>query len=210
MQGLISGYITNLLNYFFVLYKCLRKNNFAFNDFTIEPLREAVKYSIMQMRNEQMYHLRQSALLTEEAQDQYFENVVSGLFAQENPDQLLFSFLKSGEFIGYGGLVHINWLDKYAEISFIMKTEFEAANFEYFWINYLKLIEKVAFEEMHFHKLFTYAFDVRPHLYKVLEKAGFNEEARLKKHHLFGNTFVDVLIHSKFNSIDTFPQSIIG
>ena len=80
-----------------------------------------------------------------------------------------------------------------------MKTELEKINFEYFWINYLILIQKVAFEEMMFHKLFTYAFDVRPHLYKVLEKAGFNEEARLKKHHLFDTEYVDVLIHSKFN-----------
>jgi RimJ/RimL family protein N-acetyltransferase len=59
-----------------------------------------------------------------------------------------------------------------------------------------------------FNKLFTYAFDVRPHLYKVLEKAGFDEEARLKKHHLFGNAFVDVLIHSKFNKNDTLPKGI--
>ena len=190
------------------MYKCLSKNKFAINDFTIEPLREADKYCIMKMRNEQMYHLRQSALLTEGSQDQYFNNVVSGLFVKEKPNQLLFSFLKSGEFIGYGGLVHINWLDKYAEISFIMKTVLEAANFEYFWINYLSLIEKVAFEELGFNKLFTYAFDVRPHLYKVLEKAGFDEEARLKKHHLLGNAFVDVLIHSKFNNNDTLQEGI--
>ena len=146
-----------------------------------------------------MYHLRQSATLTKKSQDQYFKNIIFDLFVNEKPDQLLFSVLKSNEFIGYGGLVHINWLDKYAEISFIMKTELEKFNFEYFWINYLSLIQKVAFEEMKFHKLFTYAFDVRPHLYKVLEKAGFNEEARLKKHHLFGTEYVDVLIHSKFN-----------
>jgi RimJ/RimL family protein N-acetyltransferase len=162
-------------------------------------IREEDKYLIMQMRNEQMYHLRQSTVLTKKSQDQYFKNVVSNLFVKEKPDQILFSVLKSDEFIGYGGLVHINWLDKYAEISFIMKTELEKINFEYFWINYLCLIQKVAFEELMFHKLFTYAFDVRPHLYKVLEKAGFNEEATLKKHHLFGDKYVDVLIHSKFN-----------
>lgn len=190
------------------MYKCLSVNRFLFNDFTIEPIREVDKFSIMQMRNEQMYHLRQSELLTEESQNRYFKNVVLDLFNKERPNQLLFSFLKSGEFIGYGGLVHINWLDKYAEISFIMKTELEVANFECFWINYLGLIEKVAFEELGFHKLFTYAFDVRPHLYKVLEKAGFTEEARLKKHHLFGKEYVDVLIHSKFNSDDTIQESI--
>lgn len=189
-------------------FKILSKSKYIFHNFSIVPLRSKDCYSIMQMRNEQMYHLRQSTLLTEEAQDQYFKNVVSDLFNKEKPDQLLFSFLKSGEFIGYGGLVHINWMDKYAEISFIMKTELEEGNFECFWINYLSLIEKVAFEELGFHKLFTYAFDVRPHLYKILEKAGFKEEARLKKHHLFGKEYVDVLIHSKFNRDDTIQEGI--
>jgi hypothetical protein len=43
----------------------------------------------MKMRNEQMYHLRQSAVLTIEDQDLYFENVVTKLFDQIKPDQIL-------------------------------------------------------------------------------------------------------------------------
>jgi hypothetical protein len=35
-------------------------------------------------------------------------------------ESLLFSFLKNGECIGYGGLVHINWIDQNAEISFMI------------------------------------------------------------------------------------------
>ncbi|GAK91039.1 putative ribosomal-protein-serine acetyltransferase [Nonlabens ulvanivorans] len=49
---------------------------------------------IMKWRNEQMYHLRQAEKLTEQSQDSYFKNVVSKLFEQEKPNQLLFSFLK--------------------------------------------------------------------------------------------------------------------
>ena len=45
--------------------------------------REEDKYSIMQIRNEQMYHLRQSVALTKKNQDQYFKNVVSDLFVKE-------------------------------------------------------------------------------------------------------------------------------
>ena len=80
------------------------------------------------------------------------------MFEQEKPNQLLFSFLENGKFIGYGGLVHINWLDKNAEISFVMKTELEKEYFSIYWSNYLSLIEKVAFETLNFHKIFTYAF----------------------------------------------------
>ena len=59
------------------MYKCLKKNNFSFNDFSLVTIREEDKYSIMQIRNEQMYHLRQSVALTKKNQDQYFKNVVS-------------------------------------------------------------------------------------------------------------------------------------
>ena len=72
-----------------------------------------------------MYHLRQDKPLTEEDQEAYFLNVVAKLFEQERPNQLLFSFLDGDKCIGYGGLVHINWIDKNAEISFIMNTSLE-------------------------------------------------------------------------------------
>ena len=93
----------------------------------------------------------------------YFENVVSSLFKQENPNQILFSLLHQNQFVGYGGLVHINWLDRNAEISFIMKTRLQEESFEYYWMNFIGLLENLAFKELHFHKIFTYAFDVRPH-----------------------------------------------
>ena len=144
--------------------------------------------------------MRQDKPLTKENQENYFANVVSKLFDEEKPTQLLFSFLKNDEFVGYGGLVHINWIDKNAEISFIMKTEIQAKNFEIFWINYLELLEKMAFQELNFHKIYTYAFDIRPKLYLALEKSGFNQDARLKEHCLFNDKFIDVVIHSKINS----------
>ncbi len=163
-------------------YKNLSTSFFQFENFELIPIREEDKYSIMQIRNEQIYHLRQSQPLTIEKQELYFSTVVSKLFEQEQPNQLLFSLLENGKFIGYGGLVHINWIDRYAEISFVMKIELEKKRFEEIWINYLELIKSVAFNELQFHKLFTYAFDIRPHLYPALEKAGLKEEARLKNH----------------------------
>lgn len=151
----------------------------------------------MQWRNEQIYHLRQNKPLTKEDQDKYFENVVSKLFDQDKPDQLLFSFLKDEKCIGYGGLVHINWIDRHAEISFIMDTNLEKKYFEIYWKSFLKLIEQVGFLELHLHKLFTYAFDLRSNLYKAIESAGFIKEAVLIQQVLFESSFKDVVIHSK-------------
>jgi len=169
-------------------------------NFSIVPIRFEDRMDILKWRNEQIYHLRQAQILTIEMQDHYYDNTISKLFAQEQPDQILFSFMKDNVLVGYGGLVHINWIDKNAEISFIMKTELEKDSFDFFWMNYLFLLQKVAFDDLQFHKIFTYAFDLRPHLYKTLEKAGFNEETRLKEHCLFDGKFIDVVIHSKINN----------
>ncbi len=157
------------------------------------------RFDILRWRNEQIYHLRQSKVLTLEDQDLYFNNVVAKLFDQEQPSQILFSFLENGEFIGYGGLVHINWIDKNAEISFIMATFLEELRFEEIWASYLYLLEKVAFQDLKLHKIFTFAFDIRPHLYENFTKAGFVEEARLKEHCFYGDEFKDVVIHSKIS-----------
>jgi RimJ/RimL family protein N-acetyltransferase len=180
-------------------YKCLSKQTYSFNEYNIVPIRDEDKYDIMQWRNEQIYHLRQSKPLDKESQDNYFNNVIVKLFEKENPDQILFSYLENGKCIGYGGLVHINWLDKNAEISFIMKTK-EEVHFNLYWSNFLNLIEQVTFEELKFHKIFTFAFDIRPHLYKVLDENGFQKEATLKEHCFFENNFIDVVIHSKFKT----------
>ena len=180
-------------------YKVLNKQTYNLGSFLLVPIRFEDRLEIMNWRNEQIYHLRQNTPLTKENQDLYFENVVTKLFEQEKPNQILFSFLENGICIGYGGLVHINWIDKNAEISFIMNTILEKNRFHEIWAAYLKLIEKVAFEELKLHKIFTYAFDIRPHLYEVLLHANYIEEVRLKEHCFFNSKFIDVLIHSKIN-----------
>lgn len=181
-------------------YKVLNKQKFEWEDHTIVPIRMEDRHAIMHWRNEQIYHLRQNKPLTETDQDAYFQNVVVNLFDHASPNQILFSYLENDTCIGYGGLVHINWIDKNAEISFIMSTALEKDFFEFHWNTYLKLIEKVAFDELKFHKIYIYAFDVRPHLYKVVEKNYFFKDAVLSEHCLFDGQFLDVVIYSKINS----------
>lgn len=180
-------------------YKILTQNSFYKDEYSIVPIRYEDRFKIMEWRNEQIYHLRQSEPLTKEMQDNYFKNVVADLFDKEKPNQILFSYLKNGECIGYGGLVHINWIDKNAEISFIMKTALEEKEFEKHWGIYLDLIEEVAFKELKLHKIYTYAYDLRPRLYLALEKSNFKQEATLLNHKEVDGIFRDVIIHSKYN-----------
>jgi RimJ/RimL family protein N-acetyltransferase len=180
-------------------YIVLRTQIYNSGNFSLVPIRFEDRYEIMKWRNEQIYHLRQNKPLTKEVQDSYFENEIAKLFDQEKPNQLLFSFLENGDCIGYGGLVHINWIDQNAEISFIMQTEVEQTRFAQIWSEYLSLIEKVAFDDLGFHKIYTYAFDLRPHLYPVLKDQKFSEDLRLKEHCINDGVFIDVVIHSKLN-----------
>lgn len=177
-------------------YKVLSSESFTSGDFRLVPIRYEDRFDIMKWRNEQIYHLRQEKPLTEEDQERYFTEVISQLFDQERPDQILFSLLENEKCIGYGGLVHINWKDQNAEVSFIMNTKLEQERFSELWGIYLSLTKKVAFKDLTFRKIYTYAYDLRPRLYDALQTAGFKEEGRLRDHVLFDGKFVDVLIHS--------------
>jgi RimJ/RimL family protein N-acetyltransferase len=181
-------------------YKVLNNQTFSDGNRSIVPIRMEDRHVIREWRNEQMFHLRQNKLLSQEDQDNYFNTTVKDLFSQEQPNQILFSYIENDECIGYGGLVHINWVDKHAEISFLTKTDIKAKDYETSMVNFMSLIDEVAFKELSFHKLFTYAFNVRPEIYEILEKSGFSKEATLKEHCNFNGDFIDVLIHSKFRS----------
>jgi len=180
-------------------YKCLKNQSFEKGKYKIVPVRYKDRFDIMKWRNDQIYHLRQEKLLTKDDQNQYFNLIIKNLFSEHFPKQILFSYIKNNICIGYGGLVHINWKDKNAEISFIMNTDLEN-NFKFHWETFLNMLEKVAFEDIILKKVFTYAFDLRPHLYIALEKCGYIKEAELKEHFLFEKKFKSVVIHSKFNT----------
>ena len=178
-------------------YTCLNKQIFTDEVFSLVPIRWEDRYKIMQWRNEQIFHLRQNKILTVEEQNAYFENVISKLFDQEQPDQILFSMLQREMCIAYGGLVHIDWKDKNAEISFVMNTSLESEKFNTLWSVYLELIEKVAFSEIRLNKIFTYSYEVRPKLYPILYQAGFIEKERVLGVIKLNNKSIDGLIHMK-------------
>ena len=178
-------------------YICLQQQEFQMGDYNLVPIRMEDRYRIMEWRNDQIYHLRQQEKLNSVQQDRYFREEVFTLFDQINPKQILFSMLEKGECIGYGGLVHINWGTRSAEISFLMDTTREHRDFSTLWITFLTLIESVAFQELQFNRIFTYSYELRPHLYKVLKQLQFKEEKRISKASQLGTQWIDALIHSK-------------
>ncbi len=185
------------------MYICLSQNTVQSGDYTLTAIRPCDIFLIKEWRNAQIDILRQSKSLSDDDQRRYFETQIYPSFTQAAPPQILFSFLLHGECIGYGGLVHIHWQDRNAEISFLLETSRNKNInlFQHEWAIYLQLLQRIAFEQLKFEKIYTYAYDLRPYLIETLEAEGFVQEARLKRHVFIHNQATDVLIHSLFNKI---------
>jgi len=178
-------------------YKILENQKFKFEDFEITPIRFEHRYQIMDWRNEQINFLRQKNKLTKQDQDNYFKKIIFKQFQLQKPTQILFSFFYQNKLIGYGGLVHINWIHKNAEISFLLKPELSKKNtyHESFKI-FLFLIEKVAIS-INLHKIFTYGYDLFQYRFYPLIELNFHKKSTIKKHKKINGKLIDILIYSK-------------
>jgi RimJ/RimL family protein N-acetyltransferase len=181
------------------MYKCLNKQEFSSGDFKLVPIREEDIESIRIWRNEQTKILRQSHIITQEQQIAYFEKNIWKTFDEIRPTQILFSYLKDDVLIGYGALVHINWLDKRGEISFLLATEHsnDIERHCFYFEKYLSLIQQVGFNDLNFHRLHAEVYDTRKYHTDMLSKCGFVLEGRLKEHIFIENQYVDSLYFGK-------------
>jgi carbamoyl-phosphate synthase large subunit len=179
------------------LYECLKNAAYNFKEYSLVPLRKEDIFLIKKWRNEQIRILRQKHPLSDADQERYFKEVIQPTFTALRPEQILFSFLLQNKLIGYGGLVHIDWESKRAEVSFLLDTRRSnhLETHEHDFTVYLHLIKKVAFEDLHFHRLHTETFDIRDHHIAIMERNGFVREGRLKDHVMIDNEFVDSLVH---------------
>jgi hypothetical protein len=182
-------------------YPILIRKEFTKGDYKILPIRDQDKFEIMRWRNDQIDVLRQNAPITRDMQTRYFKEVVMKELKMHKPNQILVSYLCNNILIGYGGLVHINWIDKRGEVSFLLDTDrnkhIELLKKEY--AVFLSLIKILAFEELCFNKITTEAFDIRPHMINVLEENGFVLEGRLRDQYFINGRFVDSLLHGCFS-----------
>jgi hypothetical protein len=79
--------------------------------------------SIRVWRNEQLDVLRQAHPISVDEQTAYFDRVIWHDMDSTTPRQILVAIHLSGEFIGYGGLVHLSWSDQRGEVSFLIRTD---------------------------------------------------------------------------------------
>ena len=180
-------------------YSILKKQVFELNDLKLVPIRFIDRYSIMNWRNEQIYHLRQSITLSEEEQDNYFKDVISKDFNEKKPSQILFSYLEVEKCIGYGGFVNINWADRRAEMSFLLDTSLkgDSKKYDYYFSNFITLLKIIGFKDIGLNRIFTETYSFRKKHIKILEDNDFLSEGVMKEHILMieENKYYDSVLH---------------
>ncbi|MHA7820559.1 MAG: GNAT family N-acetyltransferase [Erythrobacter sp.] len=164
------------------------------DDGDMEPIRT--------WRNAQMAVLRQAGRLTPDQQRRYFTSVIWPQMELEHPDTILLTILRSGERIGYGGLVHCAWGHARAEISVLFTPAIAADEREYGTClsAFLAMLEDLAFDRLGFNRLTLETYDIRPFHVRLLEQAGYTREGRLRDHIAIEGERVDSLLHGKIAS----------
>jgi RimJ/RimL family protein N-acetyltransferase len=178
-------------------YQCIKIDFPAYESLSIRPIRYENKDKIRIWRNDQINILRQARPLSKSDQDTYFKNVIESLFDQRNPDQIIVGLYDVEELIGYGGLVHIDWGNKHAEISFLLSSEINSKkNYLSCFKKFLVLIEQLA-SKMNLNKIYTIGYATDHFRFEPLVSNDFRHEATLKKHKFVGDRLVDSLIYGK-------------
>ena len=133
-------------------------------------------------------------MLSNSQQKEYYHSLIENSFYIIKPSEILFSFLLNDECIGYGGLVHIDWVKKIGEISFINDTT-RASNDELYrsdFKNFISLLFGITFSELKFSKVTTETYGIRTNTLRLLDELGF------KLNHVIENNIQ--INNKKYNS----------
>jgi SAM-dependent methyltransferase len=164
------------------------------------PLRRADIEPLRRFRNAQMDVLRQAAPISEVDQERWFDEVVAGAQRDPRPPMILVSILDAAErFIGYGGLTHIDWEARRAEVSFLVDPS-RAADPDLYrrdMTAFLGFLAGLAFDDLGLNRLFTETYAFRGFHIETLEQAGFTVEGRLREHVATGDSIVHGLLASE-------------
>ena len=167
------------------------------DEYSIGPIGLLDIEKIRIWRNGQMDVLRQKNEISKEEQINYFNQVVYPEILKDFPRQIIYSLYHANVLIGYGGLVHISWKDKRAEISFLIDTERKAdlKLYEKDFETFILMTFKLAFDKLGLNRISGETYSFRSHHISIMEKMGFICEGRMIEHNFDGESYYDSLIH---------------
>ncbi len=179
-------------------YRCADLARLVRGRYSLRPIDWSDRTPIREWRNDQIDVLRQTSALTVAGQDAYFADVVRPQLDQEEPAQVLVALLEDGRLIGYGGLVHISWPNRRAEVSFMTEaSRQDEATFRADLAAFLDLVIELAADRLALHRLTTECYAFRTVFIEELERAGFGLEGRLREHVRTDDGYVDSVLHGR-------------
>ena len=180
-----------------ITYRCMPRTVLRKGSLSIKAVQPEHIERIRQWRNAQMNFLRQVTEIAPEEQKSYYKNHIWSQKDEKQPENILLSYMEEDRLIGYGGLVHIAWVHRRAEVSFLMDPKLaEDANAYYdYFFSFLELIKVLAFDDLRLVRIFTETYALRTRHLAILEASGFVREGVLKKHVAINDQPVDSIIH---------------
>lgn len=178
-------------------YACLKRPEITLGDYAIRSVQPQDIEDIRIWRNAQMDVLRQTAPISADMQVAYYQNHVWPGFSDEQPAQIILTFLQGEKRIGYGGLVHIAWPHRRAEVSFLVSPTVAADSAHYgaAMDSFFRLIKVLAFDDLELNRLTTETYSSRPAHIARYPALGFEEEGRLRQHVRVDGGYLDCILH---------------
>lgn len=176
-------------------YRRLPNLKQSFNVFSFCPIRYEDRETIRGWRNCQTSVLRQNASISSEEQETYFKSVILPDFFSLEPKQILVTMWSNKTLIAYGGLVHIDWLNRNAELSFLTSGQLETSNYKFIFSQFLNFTKLISKNDLNLRKLVTETFAFRTQEIQLLEQHGFALEGQLNDQYLKGDMFINSILH---------------
>lgn len=194
------------------MYRRLAKQHYDDPEhFSLVPIRKEDMESIRLWRNAQTTILRQNDPISALEQEAYFTKVLAPSFEENEPKQILFSFLHIDHCIGYGGLTHIDFRAKRAELSFLLDPTIEEGSPEFAtcFSHFFSLLQEIAFQELKFHRLVAETYATRRELIALLELSGFEYEGCLKDHVFKNGVWIDSLMYGLVPHVESKKAAVL-
>lgn len=153
-------------------YSSLKSQEFEDGNYKLRTIQDKDIMDVRIWRNKQIQYLRQEKEISTREQKEYFKNVIFPSMEIEYPNNILFGFVEGGELIGYGGFVHIDWNNSFAELSFLLNPE-KSHNYCKKFSVFFQLILNFIYDSLEIDYITTEVYNLRPYHTICIEKLGF-------------------------------------
>jgi len=150
---------------------------------------------LMMWRNHPEFrkYFREYREISSEMQKKWFETTVLG-----DKNTLMFSIVlrETGELIGCCGLCYINWIHRYAELSFYIGYQNAYIDDMGYAEESCKLLFQYAFGELNLHKVWAEIYDFDEKKTTLFRKLGMTLDGKLRDNYYYDGAWHSSLIFS--------------